>query len=348
MDKPNKISIRINGEDTYLERKNLDEQAKDEILEAKEEQASAIEDWVEEQEKEKKKSNSDKDLTVLERAYQLKKKKFQFTTSIKHMVLAGMAAIMIGMVLGFVMLRLFAGMASTEANSVPAYQSNALPNKTTSEANDPATNQENSSTDKAEEKAEITKVPYPFPIMDAHVVQAGIFSTREKAAVWQSQLEEKGVTSFVWPRDGQFYLFTGIGSTKAEGDKIATLLKAQEIDTFTKPWQVSPKQKRIATTEGKWIESGMQNWKSSLGTIVTITSTGDGDLKGVLTKIQSWKQEIPDEATEQSTSVLKAFDKFSEAAQSYQTQKSAVSLWEMQVQLINIWYEYEKFIAPTS
>lgn len=353
MDKRNKISIRINGEDTYLERKELEQLPPQDFLNAaQEEHASAIEDWVEEQEKQKQKKHNPnpeettEDLNVFERAYQLKKKGMNFPSSLKQIMLAGGSAIVIGMVLGFVMLRLFAGLASTESNTMPAYNNDAtqVPASENNNAT-PATGQ--SSAEKSNSPSS-SMVAYSFPAVSAYVVQAGIFSTNEKANIWKQKMEESGMTGFVWPEGDQYYLFTGVGASKAEGDKIASFLKAQEFDSFVKEWSVSARDKKVMNEEGKWMEAGITIWKSMLTTTSGIISKGDGDLGAVVNNINAWKKSIPDMATEQTSSFQNAFNQFIQSVELYQSQKSTVSLWEMQVQLLNIWFEYQAYLAKAS
>ncbi|MYL53357.1 hypothetical protein GLW08_08400 [Pontibacillus yanchengensis] len=349
VDNSKKISIRINGEHTYLNRDELDkdEQVHEDIQVAQDEQASAIEDWMEEQEKKKQKHQQNKEkqgqkpssgmnLSVLERAYPLKRKKLQFPGSWKHLVMAGMSAVFVGIILGFVMLRLFSGL---EAQQSPG--SEASPASTSVQSN-------NQTTNNSKPASSGQKQMYSFPTMKAFVVQAGIFSTKNKATTWQSDLSTKGITSYIWERDKQFYLFAGVAPSKEEGEKIATYLKAQGFDTFVKDWSVTGQEVKAAQSEGKWIEKGMNHWSTFLAPVALQIDSGKGDIANIASQITDWKKSIPGEATEKTSILATSMDQLHTSSQRFQSSKSTSSLWEMQRDLLKIWFSYEQFIKKSS
>lgn len=337
MDKHNKISVRINGEDTYLERdhegkekKVKAQKVKDELFVAKEEQASAIEEWMEEQEK-KKQTGEDEDeeeIPVIERSYPSKKRSFSLPSEMKQLLIAAASAILVGTVIGFIMIRIFGGIDGTADNAQPAMP--ALQTGT-------AQNGEGTA-------AGGTAQAVAFPDVSAFVVQAGIFSTEEKAKTWSQNLSDKGLEGFIWPRDGQFYLFAGVASSKENGEKIATYLKDQGFETFVKEWHVASGERKVAQAEGKWIQSGMESWKGILPITTALMDTGGGAISDVTSKVKAWKQAIPNEASERTAPIQEGFNQFGKAAETFQQNKSTQGLWNMQTSMLSIWYAYEQYM----
>ncbi|QHE53138.1 SPOR domain-containing protein [Pontibacillus sp. HMF3514] len=359
MDKGNKISVRINGEDTYLDRKE-DSEAQKEVQMAQDEQASAIEDWMEEQEKQKKKASNDhdvhsnsnsksNDISVLERTYPIKNNRFGVPKTIKRMVMAGASAVLIGVDLGYMMLRLFAGMEAPEASSSTAYQDDVTQQEAASgkkTTNEDSSTQGETTADKGNggQAVAASKSTMTFPTVSAFVVQAGIFSTKEKAEIMQSAIATKGFKSYVWPRDGQFYLFAGVAGSKAEAEQIATLLKAQQVEVYVKDWSVSGTEKNVAQPEGEWVQTGANEWQTLLNPAASLITSGSGDAGTLVKPISSLKSTIPENITEQAAPLQQSYNQYLSAIQSYQTNQTNANLWAIQVSLLRVWYGYEQYV----
>lgn len=353
MDKSNKISVRINGEDTYLDRG--DKEAQKELQKAQDEQASAIEDWMEEQEKKKEQSGDTEDssthqddISVLERSYPIKNNRFSLPKSIKKIVMAGVSAVLVGMALGYIMLNVFASMETPEASSSTAYQDDVDNEPSTTETN---SNEESTSsgTPPADQNTEgeaaaASQTSISLPAVRAFVVQAGIFSTQDQAEVMQSNIESKGVRTFIWPRDGQFYLFAGIAPSKAEGEQIATLLKAQEIEVYVKEWSVPGGKMDLNQTEGDWIQKGMEQWQTVLGPAAALLYAGEGDVKAMSSSINTWSSSKPEGASDLSSAIDQHFSQYVSSVDTYRSNKSTASLWDIQASLFGVWLAYEQMI----
>jgi len=355
VDKTNKISVRINGEDTYLDRKE-ESKAQNEVIMAQDEQASSIEDWMEEQEKQKQEASNDSDsdsssdnISVLERTYPVKKKRFGLTKTVKRMMAAGASAVLIGIALGYVMIRLFAGMEAPEASSSTAYQDD-IDNQTASSneegATEPSSTPETSSTDQGEEGEAVTteQTSMTFPNVSAFVVQAGIFSTREQAEIMQNAISEKGVKSYIWPREDEFYLFAGVAPSKAEGEQIATLLKSQEIEVYVKEWSVTGADKTVSQPEGEWVQKGIEEWQSLLSPAASLINTGTGEIGDLTNPISSWTDSAPETDAEQTASIQQSYEQFLSSVKTYESNESTASLWAIHVSLFDVWYSYEQYI----
>ncbi|KGP90968.1 hypothetical protein N780_02855 [Pontibacillus chungwhensis BH030062] len=333
MDKHNKISVRINGEDTYLDRdKDVKEKnVTDELVVAKEEQASAIEEWMEEQEKKKqtKEEVKKEKLPVFERNYSPKKRSFSLPSEMKQLLIAAASAILVGTLIGFIMIRIFGGIEGSANGgaqpAMPALQSGTAQDQGGVSGNGNAQ-------------------ALSFPGVSAYVVQAGIFSTEEKAKTWASNLSEKGLEGYIWPRDGQFYLFAGVASSKENGEKIATYLKDQGFETFVKEWHVGSGEKKVAKAEGTWIQSGVEAWKNVLPATTSLIETGSGTASELAAKVDAWKKAIPNEASEKTAPIQESFNQFSQAAQAFEQNKSTTSLWDMQTSMLSVWHDYEQYL----
>ncbi|KGX88076.1 SPOR domain-containing protein [Pontibacillus marinus] len=353
MDKGNKISVRINGEDTYLDRKEGSE-AQKEVQLAQDEQASAIEDWMEEQEKQKKNASNDhdsnsNDISVLERTYPVKNNRFGVPKTIKRMIMAGASAVLIGVALGYMMLRIFAGMESPEASSSTAYQDDVTQQEAASgkeTTNEDSSTKGEAVTDKGNggQAVAASKTTMTFPTVSAFVVQAGIFSTKEKAEIMQSAIATKGFKTYVWPRDGQFYLFAGVAGSKAEAEEMATLLKAQEVEVYVKDWNVSGTEKNVAQPEGKWVQTGANEWQTLLSPAASLIISGSGDAGALAKPMNSLKSSIPENITEQAAPLQQSYNQYLSAVQSYQTNQTIANLWAIQVSLLGVWYGYEQYV----
>jgi len=271
---------------------------------------------------------------------------FGIPKTIKKLVMAGVAAVFIGMALGYIMLRLFAGMEAPEATSTPAYQEDIdnqpAPTSENKGQEQAASDTKDDTTNSGEEGQAVaaTKNTVTFPAMSAFVVQAGIFSTKDKAEIMQRSISQKGVETYVWPRDGQFYLFAGVAPSKAEGEQIATMLKANGIEVYVKEWSVAGAEKEVAKAEGEWIQNGMEGWESLIGPASALVGTGAGDITAMKNSLPS----APDTISEQATPFQQSVKQYASVLQTYEAEQSEATSWEIQVSLLDMWHGYEQYV----
>lgn len=350
MDKKQRISVRINGELTN--QKEEEESVEDfptfEYASTYyiDEQAAAVEKEDEEPENDEQKSSKDDtdydfDMSVLERSYTPKKKKSFAFPALKRFILTVVSAAVIGLGLGFVMLRLFAGIdgqyASEEAFKViPSQQEDESPSVPTTSSN--KTDNQNDQPVPPSNNTESAAVMLDG--QSSFVIQAGVFSTYDKAVEWQTELNASGITTFIWERDGQHYLFSGIGSTKEKTKEMAAIIEGKGYDMFVKPWTTPTLEVK---SEEQWLQSGLGNFanaiKESMGLMLIDVET----TTALQQLVQNFKQSKPETLTEQSQSLDRAVMTLEKKVEQYNQNPSTQDLWGIQMALLNIWKQVENF-----
>ncbi|MBA2173448.1 SPOR domain-containing protein [Halobacillus locisalis] len=191
------------------------------VKRAKDEQAASAE------------PDDDKEWTEKPKVYSLPvPKKKRRPSAIKPILVSTATALLISFGLGFLLLRMFVSLTDETTNG-----SESMPVPATSTG---------SST---EETATIGT-----STLDGYVIQAGVFSTEEKATEWKMKLTASAVSSAIWERDGQYYLFVGSAGSEAEANEIADDLSARDVETYVKPWTVLSERTSIEGVEAEIAE----------------------------------------------------------------------------------------------
>ncbi|GGC92931.1 hypothetical protein GCM10007216_24610 [Thalassobacillus devorans] len=221
----NKISIRMNGKETLIPRE--DEKAMEEVVSSKEEQAATAE--VYEYERIEEPANVIKPEAWKKHPYYKKKKrKKKVSSPVKNILIVVMTALIFGLLLGFLLLRMFVGM--TENDGASANSGVSL-----TEVNSPGTTDSGSDGNQS---------MMALPGTDAYVVQAGYFTSREKAEEWSQNYTDYGHPTVVWERDGDVFLFTGLAPDHEAAQSKASRLQQDGLETYVKPWSV-PKIEKV-------------------------------------------------------------------------------------------------------
>ncbi|WP_053219024.1 hypothetical protein [Virgibacillus senegalensis] len=188
----------------------------------------------------------------------------------KVFIFAAISALMIGLTLGFIMLRMFAGIdESGDPQAVPS-------SYTSSQNDNPSAGAEQDSSAETGQNG-----------MTAFVVQGGVFSSNDKAEAWQKNFTDAGFPSMIWERDGQFYLFAGVADTEAAAKKIASAMTEKELETYVKPWQAETVGKNLAEGQAEWLQQFTILWQKSVST---------GEIKA--TEWNDWLKLLPEDASE--------------------------------------------------
>lgn len=156
------------------------------------------------------------------------KKKNNFQTPVKRIAVTALTALIISFGLGFLLLRMFVTLTDET---------------TTGESVVPATSQT-----PVNAQEEMVQSVNPAAI-DSYFIQAGVFTTVEKALEWKTKLTSQSVSTVVWERDGQFYLFAGSAPTKSEADTLALQLQGYGVDTYVKNWVVLKEEGSLSEEE---------------------------------------------------------------------------------------------------
>ncbi|MGI8317225.1 SPOR domain-containing protein [Halobacillus mangrovi] len=156
------------------------------------------------------------------------KKKNNLQSPVKRIAVTALTALIISFGLGFLLLRMFVTLTDET---------------TTGEDVVPAT-----SNTPVDEQGEVVQSVNPAAI-DSYFIQAGVFTTEEKALEWKMKLTSQSVSSVVWERDGQFYLFAGSAPTKSEADTLAVQLQGYGVETYVKNWVVLKEEGSLSEEE---------------------------------------------------------------------------------------------------
>ncbi|KGX89202.1 SPOR domain-containing protein [Pontibacillus litoralis] len=316
MDDSKKISIRINGEDTELGQEGKDEKQQA-FQVASEEQASAVEDWIKEKEKAEEENKYYKtskrnrpSFSKVKSALRRQRKEVRLTAGMKRMFLASISAVLVGVFLGLLMIRIFAG--GDGQQMVGEDQGVVIP------------------ADSEDQASEAIKQAYSFPAVNLLVVQAGVFSTKDKAENWQQDMDEQGIETYIWPRDEQYYLLAGVASSENQASNIVDEIQNQGFDAFVKEWSVQGGEKQVEKKEGDWVAAGMDHWSM----LVEEANEMDESVMGEMT---TWIESRPSEVTESTSFLIANMEKLLNAAQ-------AGGQEEIQQHLLHVWHSYEQFM----
>ncbi|UOQ93879.1 hypothetical protein MUO14_02500 [Halobacillus shinanisalinarum] len=225
MSQKNKISISL---------RKREEPVKQEILQAKREQAAAAD--VKESPEYRGDSSH---MHVHEMPY--KGKKINGPPFMKNIMLSVITALIISLALGFLLLRMFVSVTGDNTSS-PNEPANAGASAVPS---DP-----------------VSMVTVEYPSFEATIVQVGVYSTESKANEWKENLADQSVPSVVWERDSQFYLMAGSNHDQAAIELLAAELSASDIPTYTKSWSVAGGSAEVSEAQSSIVETIVQHMES--------------------------------------------------------------------------------------
>ncbi|UOR12157.1 hypothetical protein [Halobacillus amylolyticus] len=221
MSPKNKISISL---------RKREEPVKQEILQAKREQAAAAD--VKESHEYRGDSSH---MHVHEMPY--KGKKTNAPPFMKNIMLSVITALIISLALGFLLLRMFVSVTgdASSANEAADAGATAVPTDTAN------------------------MVPVEYPGFEATVVQVGVYSTEGKANEWEENLADQSVPSVVWERDSQFYLIAGSNHDQVAMELLAAELSASDIPTYIKPWSVAGGSVEVSEAQSSIVDTIVQH-----------------------------------------------------------------------------------------
>ncbi|WP_028783355.1 SPOR domain-containing protein [Thalassobacillus devorans] len=221
MDKQDKISIRMNGKETLIPRE--EEKAIEEVVTSQEEQAATAEVYEYEHAEQKKVIKPE--AWKKHPYYKKKKRKKKLTSPVKNVIVSVVAALLLGLLLGFILLRMFVGITESDG----ATPSSTAPSTGDTENAAPVTT------------GRVTDIN--LSAVKAYVVQAGYFTSREKAEEWSENYIDEGYPTVIWEREGDVFLFTGLAGSYEAANAKASSLQADDLQTYVKPWEVAATEK---------------------------------------------------------------------------------------------------------
>lgn len=232
---------------------------------------------------------------------------------IRPIVVASASAVVIGAILGFVMLNMFAQLEENPVNSVAHIDSIQKSDDTTETNNTGVAN------------AQLTTMM--LDAINGFVLQAGVFSTEENADAWSTSFVENGFPTVIWERDQQYYLLAGIAHTRENAEELASTFEQHDLEIFIKEWNTPPVELQITPEEKEWLESLKGLWDSSL-TSLTAQETVD---------IQEWDA-IMSNVPESN----EAFASFKDAISGIQNDGEQLNRSDASKMLLTIWQTFEE------
>jgi stage II sporulation protein B len=265
-------------------------------------------------------------IKVLQRNYSDDKSIFTKLPKIKHFIISGVAAILVGVILGFIMIKLLSDVDVKNAEDAGTIIRN------------PSDTEETPIESTTDSKSEAEdKVTYTFDEITQHMVQIGYFSSRETAEEWNKAYQQQNIEPFIWEKDNEYFIFVALAPSKEKADKLEADIKEivpEAKDAFDKPWQVLAGTKEISSEEGDWITQGMTLWNEAV-TVVNDQSSLSSDLQE---KLKNWIDSAPDSLSDEGKVFHKTFQNWIENI------LDKNQFWQQQSLLISIFKAYEEYI----
>lgn len=238
--------------------------------------------------------------------YNKSSKRYSRFGHFKPILIAIISAISIATVLGFIMIRMFAGVdteiTGNASNNLPVIDNN----------------------DKNETEAAETNAISLKPLT-AYVIQAGVFSEKANAESWAEKYHNTGLPTMIWQRENQFYLLIGLAASKEQAKKVVGGLKEYSFDMYVKEWSTGKSEAKLTQAEQEWFQSFQEQWNTALTSL-----SNQEDLAPA-----NWEK-INANSPKKSERVLSMVEETSKIERA--------DGMEAQVQLLNLWNKYEKAI----
>jgi stage II sporulation protein B len=151
----------------------------------------------------------EKDVPVLDQLHKKKSEKNGVSLSpfAKKLAAAALGAALIGVVLGFLLLRYTAGIESeTSGVAAPIATKEAAANAGA------------------------------FGDLTAYVVQGGVYNQEDIGQDVVQKYADAGIPAVLWEKNGQFFLLTGMAGSQEEADTLGSQLQAQGYESYVKQW----------------------------------------------------------------------------------------------------------------
>ncbi|UFT97924.1 hypothetical protein KO561_11965 [Radiobacillus kanasensis] len=315
MSKDKSISIRMNGKKTFSSSRD-----KKEDLEQKEWKSG-----FKEQAATMASSFDPDDLMEFEKTYDLEseewrpphksKKKPGIPPVFKIFALAAGAAVLVGVTLGFIMLKMFAGIEEGTQE-----KATTTTTQTTSDTSDQGV----SSGEGSSATGEYTTDP-----LAATVVQAGVFSSNDNASKRTSKIESSGYAAMVWQQGEQFYVLTGLASSETAANTLSQSLTSNGVESIVKPWETTSATASLSEKGTEWVQQFPQLWKDSLALV------GSGEESKIQNSWKEWIGAFPEGAGEKAKALFTAAQGVAEGGEQNRSN-------QIQIDMLKALYQYQQ------
>ncbi|WP_138415527.1 SPOR domain-containing protein [Aquibacillus sediminis] len=314
MSKQPTVSVRMNGEKT-----DMFSNQEDESFTAYQEQAATVEQRFRPEDLVEYEKNDDID----DDWYVEKYRKRKLPPGFKVFAFAALAAIIVGVILGFVSLRMFAGIDDNQMQLAQSVQT--LP----TDGNGSATT-DGQASDAANSGNNSNAVQVPLEPLSAVVIQGGVFSSHAKAEEWQRQFNDAGYPTMIWETaDGQYRLFAGLFSSEQAADLTVADMGADGLEAYVRPWQPEVSTAEIAPSEQEWLETFTAQWQQAMEVLQS-----EGTLSNEQGGWEDWLSSYPETASTQTESLQLSGQQLVENIGSEQSSAT------LQMDLLQLWQHY--------
>ncbi|MFB1051674.1 SPOR domain-containing protein [Paraliobacillus sp. JSM ZJ581] len=240
-----------------------------------------------------------------------KKKKHRY---IKSILLTTSIAIIVGIGFGFGVLKMFVELDKTDTT-------------VSSDQSIPVDGEEKTGNNISNSK----KQSVTLNSISAFIVQAGMFSTEDKANEWKEKMKQAGFNVFSWKADDGIRLFTSVHLTQEKADQMAEKLAKSNYEGYVRQWSTEEKAIDLTVEEGKWLQGFAPLFLSMIE-----NDTGEKALEGKIAEWNAWVKAAPKEISDALVTLKQSASSFSKAIKDDASQRSYYD------QLIKTWYQYDQ------
>lgn len=151
-------------------------------------------------------------------------------------------------------------------------------------------------------------------VPDLYVVQVGLFHSFENAEMKQKQLERSDIRTFIWERQGEYFLLHRLYSNELAAQAQKESLLDRKIETYVKKWYIEVPDKQVKNEERIWIEQLITWWQHSLQQTEANASIDIATWKEIveqeyesdfITKLQlKWNEDITELQQNENSSIV--------------------------------------------
>jgi stage II sporulation protein B len=131
-----------------------------------------------------------------------------------------------------------------------------------------------------------------LPNLDVYVVQAGAFSTINKAEDMQRELSEKDIPSMIVEEKNNHYLFIGAAGNTESADSLAKHYDSMGVETYVKPFTIESRELQMSEDTVQFFLLGA-TWIGLLAEITEEGFTGENS-KILMETLAKWEESKPD------------------------------------------------------
>jgi len=219
-------------------------------------------------------------------------------------------ALIVGSIFGFVMLKIFG----------------TIDNGMATPGNNPVVNLDKASEkdDEIEDKDNIE-----LPIIQAYILQGGVFSSEENAEEFAREYQENDIPTMIWPRENEYFLLLGVAHTLEKGEKLASRIEEEDLEVFVKEWATPAREISLTSNEKEWINSFQNLLTSSIQEL-------DEQENDSISSLEKLLADLPDDSA--------SLESFKESIQAIFNKVKEDGRSLTQEDLLKMWLQYELFI----